>query len=402
LRTFASPSCTIRNTSICSSGASRTRWSISTSTSSAPSAIRKLDVAAEGRVERRAPAGRRQREHCEARFLLRRDSELLDPRDRLLRRLAVLEHARVRREREEILGEAVVDLTRDPCALLGDRAAELRRRDRAPHPDEQHAERDHAQEVSDRHRGARKERREDAVERGEEAQRRGRRQPAVEVVSAVAIAQPEAEQREEREQRQERKAHREQQRRVRLRRARRERRKVGPERAKAEPEPREHGEQHADRVPERALPRDDGPAHPRRERDQPGREERTEDRGPALDARRHRRVEHGNDLEHERRARSDEEARRENEVEASSFDREPDAGEHRDDAAGERDRRVEHESERRRLPRMAERGVVDEQRQRGSEEPEQEQLAGEPVLVGIAFLAAHVPLIGRPPPADEP
>ena len=40
----------------------------------------------------------------------------------------------MRREREEVLRETVVDLARDARALLGDRAPELGSADRAPEP----------------------------------------------------------------------------------------------------------------------------------------------------------------------------------------------------------------------------------------------------------------------------
>ena len=130
-----------------------------------------LDVAPERCVERRASTRRRQRQHCEACFLLGRDRELLDAGDRLVGDLSALEHARVRRECEEVLRETVVDVAGDASAFVGDRAPELGRADRPPDADEQHAEGDHAQEVADGDRGRGGERGEDAVERGEEAER---------------------------------------------------------------------------------------------------------------------------------------------------------------------------------------------------------------------------------------
>ena len=71
-RALARPSWTIRKTSICSSGASRTSGSISSSTSSSPVGGQELHVAAQRRVERRRAAGRGEGEHGEARLLLRR------------------------------------------------------------------------------------------------------------------------------------------------------------------------------------------------------------------------------------------------------------------------------------------------------------------------------------------
>ena len=64
--------------------------------------------------------------------------------------LPLVEHARVRRERKEILRETVVDVARDAGSFLGDSPPELGRADRAPDTDEQHAEGDHAQEVARR------------------------------------------------------------------------------------------------------------------------------------------------------------------------------------------------------------------------------------------------------------
>jgi len=49
----------------------------------------------------------------------------LDLRDAPVRCGSGLEHARVRRDREEVLGEPVVNLAGDACALLGNRAPEL-------------------------------------------------------------------------------------------------------------------------------------------------------------------------------------------------------------------------------------------------------------------------------------
>ena len=66
-----------------------------------------------------------------ASFKLRRD---------LLDRRTGLEHRGVRRDGEEILREAVVDLARHARSLLGDRAAELGEADRAPRADEDHGD----------------------------------------------------------------------------------------------------------------------------------------------------------------------------------------------------------------------------------------------------------------------
>ena len=125
LRAFASPSWTIRKTSICSSGASRIAV-LDLEVDLEPAVGgEEVDVAAERRVERRGAARRGEREHGEPRLLLRRGGRLLELRQRPLGVGAVLEHARVGRDGEQVLREPVVDLARDACALLGDRAAEL-------------------------------------------------------------------------------------------------------------------------------------------------------------------------------------------------------------------------------------------------------------------------------------
>src|SRR5204863_8172615 len=95
----------------------------------------KVHVAAEGRVEWRRAAGRREREAGEARLLLRRCGRILAMRQDCRERAAALEPARVRRDGKQVLREPVVDLARDPGALLGDRAAELGEADRAPDAD---------------------------------------------------------------------------------------------------------------------------------------------------------------------------------------------------------------------------------------------------------------------------
>src|SRR4051794_5951405 len=101
-----------------------------------------LDVAPQRRLERRLAAGRREREDGEARLLLRESCGLLDPRQHLVDVGTGAQAVHVRREGEEVLREAVVDLARDPRPLLRDGAPELGAADRPPHADEQQAERE--------------------------------------------------------------------------------------------------------------------------------------------------------------------------------------------------------------------------------------------------------------------
>src|SRR5947209_20437807 len=87
------------------------------------------------RVERRATRCRRERENRVARLLLRRQCSRLQRRHGGCDVGAVLEHRRVRRDREEILREPVVDVAGDPCPLLSDCAPELGGADRPPDSD---------------------------------------------------------------------------------------------------------------------------------------------------------------------------------------------------------------------------------------------------------------------------
>ena len=185
MRTFASASWTIRKTSICSSGASERPGSTSSSTSSCAVCGEDVDVAPESRVEGCVAARGGEGEDGEPRLLLREGRRSLDLPDAALGRVSGLEHARVRRDREEVLGEPVMDLARDACAFLGHGAPELGKADRPPDAGHEDAVRDEPQEVAlgDERAGDRG--REHVVKLGEERERRGEPEPAVEVVSVV-------------------------------------------------------------------------------------------------------------------------------------------------------------------------------------------------------------------------
>jgi hypothetical protein len=90
-----------------------------------------------------------------------------------------------------------VDLTRDPCPLLGDRPPELGRADRAPDSDEQDPGRDQAKHVRMRDVVARERRREDAVQLGEQPDGRAEGEPAVEILAVSAVAEPESDHRDQ-------------------------------------------------------------------------------------------------------------------------------------------------------------------------------------------------------------
>ena len=151
-------------------------------------------------VERRAARRRRQGEDREPRFLLRGERRSFQLRQDLGRIGSGFEHRRVRRDREQVLGEPVVNLARNTGTLLGDRPSELGAADRPPHADEQDAVGEHHDEVALRDVAGREQWREDVVERRREQQRRAEREPAVEILAVLAVAAREADHREQREQ----------------------------------------------------------------------------------------------------------------------------------------------------------------------------------------------------------
>src|SRR4029450_7671500 len=105
-----------------------------------------LPAPPERAAEPSVAAGRRESEDREARLLLRERCGVLEPADGPVRRRAALEHRRMGRDREQVLGEAVVDLARDPGPLLGHCATELREADRPPNAGEEQAGRGEAEE----------------------------------------------------------------------------------------------------------------------------------------------------------------------------------------------------------------------------------------------------------------
>ncbi len=86
------------------------------------------------------------------------------------------------RQREQVLGESVVDLPRHAGTLLCDGTAELRRADRAPRADEHQREGKQAQELAFGHVRRSARRREDQMQRGEELQCEAEGEPLREVV----------------------------------------------------------------------------------------------------------------------------------------------------------------------------------------------------------------------------
>ena len=281
-----------------------------------------------------------------------------------------------------------MDLARHTRALLRDCASELCEADRPPRSDEQHAEREHAQEVRLRDGVAADERREQVVERREEHQRRAEAEPAVQVVTPVVHAEPEA---DDGEQVQER---------LRRERSEQERRNlicvVGAkcrqsvaERAEDRPHEQQEDDRRHCRVAKRAPSGFRPSVGERRAGDQRPREELPDDVRPALRAVDSLTAEHRRHGERERRQGGDEEAAREQEVAAASFDGVADAGEKRDQSAGEADGRLQHEAELRERPVRGQALLRDEQRKRRPEEPEQQDLPPDPGLEIFPCVVPH-------------
>ena len=133
--------------------------------------------------------------------LLRRCGGVLDLRGEVGCGSALLEHRRVRRKGEQVLREPVVDLARESRTFIRHGTAELRRLDRTPHADAEHAVAEDTQEVAGRNLHVPQQRREHEMQRREQHQRRAEREPAVEVVEAIAEPQAEADDRGEAEDR---------------------------------------------------------------------------------------------------------------------------------------------------------------------------------------------------------
>ena len=281
-----------------------------------------------------------------------------------------------------------MDLPSHPGAFLRDGAAELRRADRAPDADEEDAVREDPKEVAGRDRAVREERRDDIVQRREKEERRPERDPPVEIAAAVAEPQAEADHGDQVEQRLEREREREQERRL-VHVLRGERRECGAERYGGRPEDDEHerkqedGQRHDAATRSRPFAREGGDG------DQTVGEDAAADPGPRLGAVQRVTAEDGDDRERERRAGGDGEAAREQEVDPLPVDCELRRREHGDDRPGEHHRRLEDEAELWEMVGRPEAGVRGEQRDRGAEQAEQQNLPPEKCLESVSVVLPH-------------
>ena len=101
-------------------------------------------------------------------------------------------------------------------------------------------------------------------------------------------------------------------------------------------------------------------------------------------------VEDGRNRERDDGNGRDQEARAEEEIEASALDREPDSGEEGDDPTGKRHDRLEHEAELRKRELRLELMVRDEECKRGAEQAEQEDLPPQPGLEVVSAVLSHL------------
>ena len=255
-----------------------------------------------------------------------------------------------------------MDLARDACALLGDGAPELGELNRAPGADENDDVREHAQEVALRDVRAREQRLEDEMERGEEHEREAEREPAREVVAAACVAQTPADDRDETDERLQGERAGEIER-LRLPVQRAELRQCRAERAQERPGDEERDPGRRDRVRDRPLAVLAAAAAERCDRDQRLPENRADQRRPGLGRVELAATEARPDREDRRGERGDEEAAREEQVDPPALDRVARGGEHRDEQAGERHRRLEHEPELRQVVMRAQPRVGEEERQ---------------------------------------
>ena len=215
-----------------------------------------------------------------------------------------------------------------------------------------------------------------------------------------AKAQPEADERKHPEQREQRQRSGQHEGLARAGRGREER-QGGADRQEDAPDECEHRNEAADGDQERTAAGRGPPADERRRSDQRRGEHAGREAGPGLRGPQRRSAEHGNDGEDERSPRGGREAGAEQEVEPAPFDAEPHTGENGDDPAGERDRGVEHEPDLGQEVGVLQLRITEEQRRRGAEQRDEQDLSQQPRAVDVARGPLHVPLIGRHEPADE-
>lgn len=109
----------------------------------------------------------------------------------------------------------------------------------------------------------------------------------------------------------------------------------------------------------------------------------------------------GRDDKYGARSGRDQEARAEEEIETATLDGEADPCEQRDDRSCKGHHRAQHEPELRQGDLRLELVVRDEERQRGAEQAEKEDLSPEPGLEIVSAVLPHVHSFGRTSSADK-
>jgi hypothetical protein len=249
-----------------------------------------------------------------------------------------------------------VDLTRDAGPFLRDGPAELRRADRPPHADEQDPVPEHAQELALRDLRARHERREYAMEPGEQEHAHPDREPEVEILALGPVAPDEADHGDEVAEREERQRADEGGGRP-LAGHRGEPAEVVLEHVEDAPERREGERGRRDGAPQDRVAQGHAAARVGRRADEARAEEPAEHLGRRVACPDHPTAEGRDDPEEERARGRSHEAAREQEVLPAPLDAEADTGEDRDERRCEHDRGEQHEPQLRELVDGVEPGV---------------------------------------------
>ncbi len=154
-----------------------------------------------------------------------------------------------------------------------------------------------------------------------------------------------------------------------------------------------------DRVGDRPVSAARAAARERRDRDERGAEHAADEVRPLLRGAGGMAAELRADAEPGRRERGDEEAAREQEVDAPALGREAGGRQQGDEQPGERHRGLQHEPELRQVEPRPHARVREEERENRAEQAREQGFAEEPGLEVVLFF--HFPLVGRTAAADK-
>ena len=272
----------------------------------------------------------------------------------------------MRRDREQILRQAVVDLARYARPLLRDGAAELGRADRPPGAHEHQPESKEAKKISLCDVGRPMRRVEDEMQRREELQREAEGEPLCKVVAGPGESPSPPDDSQEIEKSLDRE-HRGKARRLGAAGGSRQRGQFGAVRAQENPGGQDSDGRGGERVPDRAVTGATAGADERRRRDQARAQDSSERSCPGLRGLERAPAQDRDDREGHQRERPDEEACCEEQIGAQPVDGEPTGGENRHEEPGKRHRGLQHEQERGRVVLRSQDGMRDKERQAGAE-----------------------------------